>query len=526
MDDDADSRGTKPAYELPESYQPLFTSNEPPLADQMPGIVQSAVVAERVKVNLDLQIHQARMHLIRLERQAFYASRHIQRCKCVLSPIRRIPVEILSKIFTAYADLLLPQISDVKKGVWMLGHICGHWRAVAVSTPALWSSFSFRCDPRKHTGAASAAIADEFLLRSSGHPLSITFDCMGGPFCIAGGPCTDVFTAVLAHCQRWRTANIRIPPHLYTELRMVKDNIPNLTTLRLNLLTLSREPPVAFHDTETFRSCPRLVDLQLTVHTANQLIDFPWHQLTRYSGSAVRGNTDVLASAPNIVDCILRYDRVQAAEPLVHQLQCLKLFDGGPRSLIALDNLTLPALTYLSTHTDFLQAVVALVRRSHAPLRVLELSAVQFSQPSWFTRGAVSLLEVAPGVTRLAISGRPGPKSAPAHGISDIFRALTLTHAAPAPILPHLAHLMVTGVVLDEAFVDMIESRCALADTNATATTTATARLRSLRISKFGEPEMHNLLRLRRIELQPGCGLKLMVDFENPDARRAWEQLG
>ncbi|KAJ7167116.1 hypothetical protein C8R46DRAFT_1272446 [Mycena filopes] len=528
MEDDPDSRGTKPVYELPSSYEPLFTSNEPPLGHQVPEITQSATLAEACKIELDLEINQARIALSGLESLAFHATRHIERCRSLLSPIRRMPVEILSKIFTAYNDLLAPQSCDIKDGVWILGHICGHWRAVALSTPALWSSFSFRCDAQlwKHTAlrVASAAITKEFLSRSSGQPLSIAFECSGGPF---PGPCRAVFVTVLAHSQRWRSAKLHIPSHLHTELRRIKDNIPDLTRLRLKFSNHRRAEPVAFHDTETFRSCPRLVDLRLSLHSVDKLsiIDFPWHQLTRYSGPAIRGHTDVLASTPNLVNCTLKYDRApfpQPTRPLVgpgRLVENLKLYDGGgPQPFIALGTLTLPALTHLCAPTTFAHPLAALVSHSHAALRVLEISAIQMSATGVFQTGVLALLEAAPGITNLTLAGPVGaPEGA---RIPELFRALILTPGAPAPILPNLACLALPGVVVDDALLDMLESRAvrvpADPSTSASAAKPTSTALLSVGISKRGQPLEHHLRRLSRLESQ--SELKVVLDFEDPES--------
>ncbi|KAJ7607859.1 hypothetical protein FB45DRAFT_707291, partial [Roridomyces roridus] len=51
--------------------------------------------------------------------------------KSMLSPLRRMPPEILAEIFTSS----IPVVSDP----WVWTHICSRWRAVAIATPALWS---------------------------------------------------------------------------------------------------------------------------------------------------------------------------------------------------------------------------------------------------------------------------------------------------------------------------------------------------------------------------------------------------
>ncbi|KAJ7138227.1 hypothetical protein C8R44DRAFT_566046, partial [Mycena epipterygia] len=115
-------------------------TNNPPLGTQLAEIGESVRVAHLLKTSLEMQITETRMKLLRLEREHMHATRHIERCRHPLAPIRRIPTEILSNIFVCYADFVDdgPPFRDVRKAAWILGHICSYWRAVAISTPAVW----------------------------------------------------------------------------------------------------------------------------------------------------------------------------------------------------------------------------------------------------------------------------------------------------------------------------------------------------------------------------------------------------
>ncbi|KAJ7038812.1 hypothetical protein C8F04DRAFT_1392876 [Mycena alexandri] len=527
MVDESHPRGRKLPYELPAGCHPLFTSNDLPLGHQLAEIAESTRVAEVLKASLELRISQARLDLVRLEREAFYATRHIERCKFPLAPIRRLPVEILSRIFISYADLLrkspsMHDICNIKTGVWMLGHVCGHWRAVALSTAALWSSFSFRCDLNSDTnrGHSSAAIADEFLLRSSSHLLSIDFDCHNGRSCLAasgGDSCRDVFVTLLARCQQWKQVRLSIPPAFYPEMRIIKDNIPNLSAFKLQLFTLGVERgPVSLHDTDTFRSCPGLTNLKLYFYSTGSYIDFPWHQLTSFSGAASYGTTSVLACAPNIVDCTLRYgEEYPLGQPLVHRMQRLTLSVGRflPRYLQTLD---LPALTHICIEAQTAHGFVNLIRRSRSPLDSIQFHGFREMSEAT-TTGVLDLLAAAPTVTRLVLIGHSARSEDPEEKTSNVFSALAHSGLTPTSTLPKLEHLTMSGVVFDKHFVHMVESQYVHANGTLGVPIPEVSPLKSLRISDFGRTNEVHLLQLRRIEIQ--FGLKLTIEPPKPDRR-------
>ncbi|KAJ7483482.1 hypothetical protein FB451DRAFT_991164, partial [Mycena latifolia] len=60
-----------------------------------------------------------------------------------LSPLRRMPPELLGEIFS----WTLPSVQEAlgrrrfqdKHSPWVFTQVCHRWRAVALSTPSLWS---------------------------------------------------------------------------------------------------------------------------------------------------------------------------------------------------------------------------------------------------------------------------------------------------------------------------------------------------------------------------------------------------
>ncbi|KAF9460192.1 hypothetical protein BDZ94DRAFT_1121969, partial [Collybia nuda] len=56
---------------------------------------------------------------------------NITKYKRMISPLKSLPNEIISKIFEEYA-------AGLPHPPWLVGHICSRWREIALSTPALW----------------------------------------------------------------------------------------------------------------------------------------------------------------------------------------------------------------------------------------------------------------------------------------------------------------------------------------------------------------------------------------------------
>ncbi|KAJ7123622.1 hypothetical protein C8R44DRAFT_559888, partial [Mycena epipterygia] len=77
-----------------------------------------------------------------LEEECASLSGHLLTNTAVLSPLRRMPAEVLGEIFS----WTLPSVNTLRLwgfGVgdspWLLTHISSRWRTVGLSTPALWS---------------------------------------------------------------------------------------------------------------------------------------------------------------------------------------------------------------------------------------------------------------------------------------------------------------------------------------------------------------------------------------------------
>jgi hypothetical protein len=92
-----------------------------------------------------------------------------------LAPIRRLPLKVLSNIFTATMD----PTSRIRLGKTPPPHFCAvssHWRTIALSTPSLWTTFEIS----PWGGERALRTLELYLSRSQNFPLSVTISGKAG----------------------------------------------------------------------------------------------------------------------------------------------------------------------------------------------------------------------------------------------------------------------------------------------------------------------------------------------------------
>ncbi|RDB22120.1 hypothetical protein Hypma_010712 [Hypsizygus marmoreus] len=115
-----------------------------------------------------------------VDHQAF---QHLSQPPCYIT---RLPVELLCEIFIHCIPLSQPgdknPVPRIEDAPMLLCHVCSHWRRIALSFTALWSSFSGQCcgtyrnpTPERNARVATEALVQLWLERSHPHPISIDF---------------------------------------------------------------------------------------------------------------------------------------------------------------------------------------------------------------------------------------------------------------------------------------------------------------------------------------------------------------
>ncbi|CAA7260714.1 unnamed protein product [Cyclocybe aegerita] len=206
----------------------------------------------------DIALSEARLKNLREQKDALDESMHSYRA--LLSPIRRLPRDLLQEMFLAcLPHERNPSMSTDEPPV-LLTHVSRQWRHVALHTPRLWAAIHIPVPsiPRNHLGEPLSdeysrrvadimeqrmCIASEWFERSGVCPLSISLHEWNAHWA------SDVFATVakrclIPFCRRWKDISLTT---CASSIRPIQElsaaDTPLLESLRLHLTTIMVPPP-------------------------------------------------------------------------------------------------------------------------------------------------------------------------------------------------------------------------------------------------------------------------------------------
>ncbi|KAK7022111.1 hypothetical protein R3P38DRAFT_1108722 [Favolaschia claudopus] len=126
--------------------------------------------------SLDAEIEAMENALMQLKEKREALKKPIDAHRALISPMRLLPIDILTEIFLTCLPSKHEALIDESEAPLLLGRgICRHWRAVAYSTPALWSSINIPwqsgCPPA--ILAKLETVVEAWLKRSAACSLSV-----------------------------------------------------------------------------------------------------------------------------------------------------------------------------------------------------------------------------------------------------------------------------------------------------------------------------------------------------------------
>ncbi|KAJ7746017.1 hypothetical protein B0H16DRAFT_967417 [Mycena metata] len=271
----------------------FLSSNDAPPESEMPLICEIISIAQDEVDTLDARIEELQATLARLTRTRDAAAEHPGRHRAIVSPVRRVPPELLCEIF-ALVWATRMQDEQVQKPPWYLGQICRAWRRHALAYPYIWNTVII---PASQSPELLPAIETQ-LVRSAHAPLDLVFRDVQRD---VEPPLLDV---VLPLCGRWRSLSLQFnrssPRGALKWLRR-----PKFHPDALERLELARAYGIEIAD--AFVVAPRLYQVLLTdwqFHdTSAPTLAVPWQQITHYRGTG--GWSQQLAlldTIPNLVE--------------------------------------------------------------------------------------------------------------------------------------------------------------------------------------------------------------------------------
>jgi hypothetical protein len=321
------------------------------LSDLEARQIQEILAQQQCKLQqLSGQITEARAMLVKLLAEEAEATRTSDAYRSLLSPIRRLPLELFGIIFVCCLpdDLFVKPAKN--QAPLLLTQICASWRAMALSIPELWSSLCVayhvtgRGKGLKDIDRTIAPSMGLWLSRSGSLPLSISIKSM-----VIKQSILDVLFHHSARCRRLQLKGIQF----WSGLQIPNGDFPILEQLYVQ----SHIVPFS----SMFASAPQLHEvswrdvLSSDSDDPSLTLSLPWAQLKRLTliMSATRVLTsvgmllDMFAMCPLLEYACVTFRGVDVVPPrnqiLLPNLSSLALHACGPNDVYT------PLFTYLTT---------------------------------------------------------------------------------------------------------------------------------------------------------------------------------
>ncbi|KAJ7501043.1 hypothetical protein B0H11DRAFT_753727 [Mycena galericulata] len=241
----------------------------------------------------------------------------------VLSPIRRIPAEILAEIFLHCRNnsscAATYALTDTREAPLLLGHVCSRWRMVSYGTPRLWDIVGLPTTSVLET--PTEAYIRTLLQRSRTLPLQISVFIPSPEY----APYAHLYRSRRALYILWdfhdRMQNITLDlPAGVTELDTLprRQSLSILTSADITMTGWDIDSSVT-RFLDLFEDAPLLRSLKLEADEPSpsdiSTCKFPWVQLTSmYIDVPINALTarDILAQCTHLVTC--RFRNVEPAE--------------------------------------------------------------------------------------------------------------------------------------------------------------------------------------------------------------------
>ncbi|KAF7967165.1 hypothetical protein HWV62_35644 [Athelia sp. TMB] len=278
---------------------------------------QAAAVQETITVTLldisaldqDVQRLKAALKELNSKRTALrsFANSH----KSLLSPVARLPVEVLLQIFQQCIAVpwlvgeKTPYGSSLDKTPLMIASVNRQWRKVALSTPKLWASFNLELRPKDMK--RHVELANMWLSRSGHSLLSIHLSSRKD----FRDPMRKLMQIFASHSERWRNIYLMLPLPLLHSLSLVKNRLANLELLQFDFCNHGNRP-LLVEPIDIFAHAPRLQDFSAGVNVDRASLHIPWSQLRTIKSlsddHSPQSMLNLLKTAPYIERCRMKIE--------------------------------------------------------------------------------------------------------------------------------------------------------------------------------------------------------------------------
>ncbi|KAF9444247.1 hypothetical protein P691DRAFT_807686 [Macrolepiota fuliginosa MF-IS2] len=219
----------------PSSMESLFSdklnSNYIPNDDEVATIKELLLEPDQKLHDITGEIEEIKAQLGKLLQEKEDLNEQLKAHKALLSPARRLPPDVVQKIFLHCLPMDRNPVMSCKEAPVLLGRICSQWRDIALATPRLWAAIHIAIPsdppvpmpmggvppppaPQTTNHALRIEAITAWLTRSGAFPLSISiynsrFDS------VAGNSVQLYLDAVYTFVSRWKHLHMSVPHQVW-----------------------------------------------------------------------------------------------------------------------------------------------------------------------------------------------------------------------------------------------------------------------------------------------------------------------
>ncbi|KAF9462687.1 hypothetical protein BDZ94DRAFT_1260512 [Collybia nuda] len=471
----------------------VFDTNYVPTDDELKQIRQLIIQPSMQRDILDAEIS-------RLQAQREQLNDFVTHHQALLSPIRRIPPDILQEIFVRCLPAKHNSIMSHREAPLLFGRVCSYWRNLSRATPELWASIHISVPELGHgenpeDDTVFVWAVSDWLGRSGALPLSLSV--YESPLWRPVETGSNIMTCLRSVSSRWKHIDLSIYPFVSPiSFALSAEQVPLLESFSIELhkdSSLYVNHPASPSNHGIFQA-PRLRGLSICSSLLSTDTSVAWSHLTELiiAGKKRQLRIDIALAAlercKTLESCTLEFElpdrslqigsntrNTRVTVPLLKTLAVRGGSNLGP----FFDSLDFPMLLRFSFYLDFKgtagspfdcpQLYTFLGRSS--TLDTLSLSALSFPRES-----LISCITGTPNISKLYLHGLGDQiwVEAIAQGISGIYYYLLddqiLSLLTPTSMKNALCPALKliecdASLISDDVLLNFIQSRTILSST-------------------------------------------------------------
>ncbi|KAJ7605295.1 hypothetical protein FB45DRAFT_953411 [Roridomyces roridus] len=422
--------------------QQLAKSNEPP-NDAETAFLRAVVphTAARLACLQD-EISRLRERLALLETEQAQLSDYHSQNLTILSPLRRMPSELMTEIFSWSLPGVDEPNGDVTSGVekkspWVLARVSSRWRNISLSTPSLWSLVQI-------WGSKVEDSVLELVRTQVERARQLKIHFYGTEESNSAAQ-IKLFDFLSEHALRWEEFSVQLTPALVPRLGVLRGRLPSLK--RLWIQWDKEESHLGDDPIKCFEAASSLLDVGMQAYLMGRStpIHFPAHQLTSYR---LRGpwemHQQVLKMAPNVVEAqIFTSSQPEASGATLNLLHLRRLYVSEPT---VLDHIRAPRLDEIAIWTNRPEGMVdrldSFLRRSSCTtLRQVHFRGLPH------TGATAEILRKYPSITSLVLTFIGNGTEEQSTSLHDHLTMLCLQNESMSVLSPHLIDISLGSTV-------------------------------------------------------------------------------